>query len=479
MSPSSSRSRCTLVGALCVVLASCGTKPTCNLDTCATGCCDSAGLCRPGQVDEACGSAGATCESCASGASCSVGICVAGPDTRPPTAVEAERDAGAPRDAGQPGDVGGESTKPDAGTHEVSDSGLVGEDGDAGPEGGSDSGVDAGPPPPAFAVVVVGPAADGGALSSASAAVTLQVREASSGALLREYSLPTVASGANHPFSLSGSSTSEGALNLSADGQFLTLAGYAAVPGVASVNGTSANASRCVARQALVGGVDTTTLVTSGYLGNNIRAAASVDGTGYWLAGTAARDAGVRYVVHGSTGETAEVNAEIQNIRVTHVFGGQLYASTQSGAAPTDTVSRVFAVGTGAPIGPAPLRHLPGVTLKTPNTFALLDLDPAVTGFDTLYVSDTTNGAGVWKYQTVDGLTWTQRAQLSVVGSAACFGVSARVVGAGVVVLCSASDGWIYRWEDTTGSGDGGVNTGTGIVFGAEGTAFRGLVFLP
>jgi len=42
--------------------------------------------------------------------------------------------------------------------------------------------------------------------------------------------LPTAQNGTNAPLTMSGSASSEGALQLSADGRYLTVAGYAAVP---------------------------------------------------------------------------------------------------------------------------------------------------------------------------------------------------------------------------------------------------------
>ena len=88
----------------------------------------------------------------------------------------------------------------------------------------------------------------------------------------------SASSGSNNPLTLSGTAASEGALSLSSNGDYLVLAGYNTAAGgttqgnstVALVNGN--------------GGVDTST-TTSLLSGNNTRAAASVDGTGVWVAG--------------------------------------------------------------------------------------------------------------------------------------------------------------------------------------------------
>ncbi|MGD0844616.1 MAG: hypothetical protein ABSA06_09655, partial [Geobacteraceae bacterium] len=78
--------------------------------------------------------------------------------------------------------------------------------------------------------LVVLRAGDGsGALSSAAAAVFLDEYTAA-GTKVQSLAMPTVASGSNRPLTVAGSSTADGALRRSADGRFLTLAGYAAAP---------------------------------------------------------------------------------------------------------------------------------------------------------------------------------------------------------------------------------------------------------
>jgi hypothetical protein len=59
-----------LAPALLIVLFSCGTQAPCDAMSCATGCCDSNGTCRPGDAVSACGKGGAQCASC-------TGACVA------------------------------------------------------------------------------------------------------------------------------------------------------------------------------------------------------------------------------------------------------------------------------------------------------------------------------------------------------------------------------------------------------------------
>lgn len=57
-------------------LASCGaTRPTCDLRSCPTGCCDSAGECQPGRTNTACGAGANTCRTCGLLETCTAGSC--------------------------------------------------------------------------------------------------------------------------------------------------------------------------------------------------------------------------------------------------------------------------------------------------------------------------------------------------------------------------------------------------------------------
>jgi len=87
--------------------------------------------------------------------------------------------------------------------------------------------------------LVVLRAGDGsGALSSAATAVFLD-EYSPAGTPVQSLTLPTTASGNNKRLTVAGSSTNDGALRRSVDGRYLTLAGYDAVPGTASIAGTA------------------------------------------------------------------------------------------------------------------------------------------------------------------------------------------------------------------------------------------------
>src|SRR5690348_12854809 len=79
----------------------------------------------------------------------------------------------------------------------------------------------------------------GSGLSGTSAAVRLK-EFTTAGALVQQIDMPTAAGSGTtpNPLSVSGSATSEGQVTLSGNGQYLTLVGYSAAPGLTSVTTT-------------------------------------------------------------------------------------------------------------------------------------------------------------------------------------------------------------------------------------------------
>jgi hypothetical protein len=144
-------------------------------------------------------------------------------------------DGGTDTDAG-PIDAGDLDAGVDAGNLDAGDlDASVDDAGDA----GSDAGTDAGPTIPT--------------LTNASAQGYLEEYAVAGGATapLRSIALPTTASGTNQPITFAGSSSTEGSLTLSVDGRFVTVAGYAAAPGLAKVSSfpsDTTDASTTVAR---------------------------------------------------------------------------------------------------------------------------------------------------------------------------------------------------------------------------------------
>jgi hypothetical protein len=64
--------------------AEAGTGPTCNANACSSGCCDTNGVCEPGDTGTACGAGGNACTGCMQGQECSAaGTCECTPTSCP------------------------------------------------------------------------------------------------------------------------------------------------------------------------------------------------------------------------------------------------------------------------------------------------------------------------------------------------------------------------------------------------------------
>jgi hypothetical protein len=249
--------------------------------------------------------------------------------------------------------------------------------------------------PISFEVVRAG---DGSApLGSAAAPVFLE-RRAVDGTLLDTRAVAPVGTdaGAGSPFAVTGNGAVEGALSRSADGRFLSLAGFSPV-----------TRDVVVARVDALGRVDTSTHFASIAAGSETSATSS-DGSTFWIGGAGA-SAGVAFAALGATSASSLVPSSGLGghaVRALGVFGGQLYGAAD--AAPPF----VFAIGSGLPSSGSPpaaeLAGLPATAGPSPWQFVFVDLNPAVAGVDTLYVADdrATAGGGIQRY-TFNGAAWS------------------------------------------------------------------------
>lgn len=304
-------------------------------------------------------------------------------------------------------------------------------------------------------------------LSNASQALFLD-EYTTGGVLVQSLALPTAVNGTNLPIACSGSATSEGNLQLSGDGRFLVLGGYATPPGLVSVASTaSASTPRVIARVGIDGSVDTSTSLTNLYSANNLRSATSLDGTAFWTAGA---NSGIGYVALGaSTGVSLNV-VNPQNNRVVSIQNGQLHVSGSA-----QGFYGVSAVGTGLPTTTGQVvTALPGMpTAAGPSAYDFFFADA-----NTLYVADdraSGGNGGIQKYTFANG-TWSLQYTLSPTATSGCRGVTGVVLG-GVVTLFAT---------DTLSSNDqllSVVDTGPGATFQTLATAgtytlFRGVRLL-
>ncbi len=318
-------------------------------------------------------------------------------------------------------------------------------------------------------LVVVRVGAGAAPLTSASTAVFLD-EYTPAGVLVQSLPLPVAAAGANQPLTNSGTATSEGFLSLSVDGRYLLHAGYAAAPGLASIAGTaSATTPRVVARVAMDGVVDTSTAITDGYSGANIRSACSTDGVDIWMAGTGSTTGGVRHATSGATTST-QLSTTITNSRVVGIHAGQLHASSA-----VLNFQGLSAVGTGLPTTSGQVcTLLPGF----PTAIGPSSYDWAFADAATLYVADDRGvaaGGGLQKW-TFAGGSWTLAYTLSAGLTAGLRGL-ALVPGSNPPSFCATS-------ADSASKLVTIIDTGAGATFGvlataAPNTALRGVRFVP
>ncbi len=308
---------------------------------------------------------------------------------------------------------------------------------------------------------------DGLAPLTNGAVATFVEEYTSTGTFVQSIPMPTAVVGANQPLTNAGTSTSEGFLNLSANGQYLTLAGYSALPGTLAIVATpSLTTPRVIGRISLTAAIDTSTTITDGYSAGNIRSVVSGDGTNFWTSGNASANAGVRFATLGGS-TTVGINAGApSNTRVAGIYNGQLYTTSSS----TGYYS-VCSVGVGVPtVGPATISVLTGLPVTVgPSAYDFWFADP-----QTLYIADdrvVASNGGIHKYALVAG-TWTLQYIMQAPGTAGCRGLSGWKQN-GVTTLWATTGSQLVSVIDV---GVGSVVTS--LAAAPTNTAFRGVRYL-
>jgi choice-of-anchor C domain-containing protein len=300
-----------------------------------------------------------------------------------------------------------------------------------------------------------------------------------SGTLVQSLPMPTTATGANRRLVASGTATAEGLLTRSADGRFLILTGYdATIPYASALPGTAASTVyRTVGRVGHEGSIDTSTFLQDFADGGAPRAAATSDGSKFWLAGSTG---GVRFAPFGATTTSTRLNDVLSNMRQPLIFDSQLYVST----AQTTGGIRIGTVGIGLPTTAGQtITNLPGVpTTGSPYAFQLLDLTPSVPGPDTLYLAD--EGIGLRKFSLVAGV-WSDNGSIGT-DSDDYRGLTASVSGTGVTLFATRlggstapGGGELVILTDTSGYNGTITGTPTLLATAAANTAFRGVALTP
>lgn len=298
----------------------------------------------------------------------------------------------------------------------------------------------------------------------------------------------------------SGTATSSSYIRSSADNRYITIAGYDAALGTTGVTSSTASAiNRTIGRLDVVtGAIEYTRLADPAYSGDNIRSVVSLDGSQYWIGGTAttAANGGVRYALHNTAvaQSSTQLSSTVTNIRNVDIVNGQLYASSGSGAFRAPNV-----VGSGLPT-------TSGQTITTPSGFS----DSSASPFDyffadanTLYVADDrTSGVGGLQKWVNNAGTWSRLWSLNTLNEDGNSGTAALSVGIRGLTGQVQADGSVSLFAITTnfnstGLGLTGVNalvsfsdllTGTTLPGGsqfnlldtsAQNTTFRGVDIIP
>jgi hypothetical protein len=310
--------------------------------------------------------------------------------------------------------------------------------------------------------------------------------------------LPQTASGANFAVSGEYGSSSEGTLQLSGNGQYLTIMGYGinaatfnANPGAYSPSSTNTALGqsgsltgqsytavpRVVALIDSNGNVDSSTALYNIFNANNPRSAYTANGTSFYVSGQGTsgdNTGGVFYTTLGSSSATSITGNDAgsgasQDTREVQIYNGQLYVSTDSKDGSTNR-SYIGTLGTGTPTtvangGNGPTQ-LPGtgtstgkytITAATTNGInspgQQINLSPENYYFansTTLYVADSGDGKQTsatsstgdgglqkWTLNTVTGqwtLDYTISAGLGLVANTSSDGTSGLYGLAGEVV---------------------------------------------
>lgn len=294
------------------------------------------------------------------------------------------------------------------------------------------------------------------------------------GVVAQTIAMPMANVGANRRFTLSGTATTDGVINLSPDRKFLTITGYNAPLYSPGVTGSSiGTVQRLVALVDFNGTVNTTTRLNA-YDLQGIRGGVTVDGTGFWTSGptTGSGPRSICYVPFGNDGTGVVQINTTSNSRSIAVSNSNLIISTAT------TIGQIIGLPTGT--SPAPTSIITGLT--DAYNFVFLDLDAGVAGNDVVYIADNTGGLKKFSF---DGTTWTARGVLT--GSTTT--VTARFTGTNVEIYTHVGTGaanTVYRVVDNaafnapiTGNTTAITAAGTLVRTTVANTVYRSVAFTP
>lgn len=316
-------------------------------------------------------------------------------------------------------------------------------------------------------------AVGGPAPSSTSAAVSLwdySTAGTASGYVDTFSSSTSTDTSTSHALVDSGSATYNGEISLSADGQYIYVAGYDDNAGVAKLTST-VGVPRTVGIVSASGTNDTSTALTSNSsdttppkltaTGINFRSATGT--TGGTVPFYSGGDDGLAISPDGATGASS-LNAD--GIHQLNIAGGQLYEST---------TTAIDQVGTGTPTSGSPtdtsLIGSPPSKFE-PAGFAFVTVGSASSP-NVLYVADT--GVGAIEKYVYNGTTWVASGSVTVTGVT---GLAASVSGS-TVNLYVTNQGDLYGITDSSGAGGTLSAPATVLAAAPTGESMKGVVLAP
>ncbi|MBK8600778.1 MAG: hypothetical protein IPN80_09760 [Flavobacterium sp.] len=276
--------------------------------------------------------------------------------------------------------------------------------------------------------------------------------------------LPSTTSGNVNRILNSGTATSEGQLALSTDGQYLTVGGYDAVVGQASVNST-AGIQRVIARVNSAGAI-ATSVMPSTIHSSGFRSVVTSDGSRYWTAGNGV---GVTSVLHqGNTTPVTPttISSTLTNLRTVNIFNNQLYVSTGSGS------QGIYKVGTGVPTTTG---QTSVISLPQNGMYAYQMVNRGGSNWNCY--AGTDSAPGIYKWSSIDnGATWTARGSVSNV--LPIYGITAANNGTSVDLYATTVSS-ILKLTDATAFNATIAGTISTIATAPTNTFFRGIAFAP
>lgn len=334
--------------------------------------------------------------------------------------------------------------------------------------------------------VVVSVVGDGGFIENRAVPVTLRTFDAASGETVQEHALPTEGEGDQHAFVMRANRPQQGALQRSADKSVLTLGGYDAKVGTASINSTLApDMLRVVAAVDVDGDVDTSTTLGGVFSERHIRGVVSTDGSEFWVGGhgdDGDPQGAVHYIERGGDSPVSLVagSSERNNGRVPIIQDDQLYLT--SDRAGFEGLNLVGELGAELPRTTDDASETSYGNVAAPPSGADVGHDVVFVD-DALYVSFTEAASGGDASPGIAKYHQDEQGEWAVVGfhPGEYWGLTGRVAGDGVklyTVEGSDSDNTFVALTDMGGD-DEFEPTRRHIATAGTGYSFRGVAFAP